>query len=418
MKQSRNISLSCLALIVLVTLGGQAFAATVAVGTCTTLVNFATIQLAVNAVPANSTIKVCPGTYPEQILITKNLTLAGFDNGNQDAAVIVPPTTGAAPNAVDLNTGNPIAAQILVTAGTVAISNLTVDGIGNQISGCAPDFDGILYQNASGTINHVALRNQVEGDALNGCQSGDGLYVESSGSNTSAVVFENGSVHNYNKNGVTGRYAGTNLTVSGSYVQGSGLNPFGLTAQNGIEIADGASGKIASNTVIDNLYGVPADFAATDILLYDAAESRGITISGNVLGNSQIPIAIVTDTAGLGDGVSVTTNKIFGTNTYDGIDVCTNNNTVTGNTIYNSAESAIHLDASCGSTGTGNIVQTNTMVESACAGILVDAAATGNNTTGDIYWSVPFQIASSTSACTIPGAPARAKIKLKYSPSK
>ena len=42
------------------------------------------------------------------------------------------------------------------------------------------------------------------------------------------------------------------------------------------------------------------------IFCYDAAESAGISVTLNTLGNSQIPIGLVTDTAGLGDGVSVT----------------------------------------------------------------------------------------------------------------
>jgi hypothetical protein len=94
---------------------------------------------------------------------------------------------------------------------------------------------GILFQNASGTVNHVAVRNQVTGDTVNGCQAGKGIYVESS-TGTSTVTVENSSVHNYSKNGITGRYPGTTLTATGNYVQGSGVQPAG-DAQNGIEIA-------------------------------------------------------------------------------------------------------------------------------------------------------------------------------------
>jgi hypothetical protein len=59
-------------------------------------------------------------------------------------------------------------------------------------------------------------------------------------------------------------------------------------------------------------------------------------VSGNTLGNSNYAVSLFTDTVGaFGDGVSVTGNKIFGTSTFDAIDVCTNNNTITGNTIFN-----------------------------------------------------------------------------------
>jgi parallel beta-helix repeat protein len=112
----------------------------------------------------------------------------------------------------------------------------------------------------------------------------------------------------------------------------------------------------------------------------------------------------------------VTGNKVFGTSTYDGIDVCTNNNTVTGNTIFNSAESGVHLDASCSGTGNNNIATGNTILESACAGILADAGTNGNNTTPDTYYTVPFPVTSSTGSCPFVAGPVRAKTAHKFSP--
>jgi hypothetical protein len=435
MHPNRSFTFSCLALVVLIGLSGYSFASTVAVGTnpaCQpSLVHFATIQLAVNAVPPGSTIRVCPGTYHEQVLINKNLTLQGVATATQDAAVILPPTTGMVQNTVDVDDASkPIAAQLLVqnTSTAVSISNLTVDGTGNQIGGgCGLDLQGILFQSASGTINHVAVRNQVPNGTPNGCQIGESIYVQTATGLFSTVTVENSSVHNYNKNGITGNDSGTTLTASGNYVQGAGVVPVPGAAQNGIQLGFGAKGKISGNTVIDNIYGDPTVAASTDILLYDTAESSAITVSSNIVGNSQIPIALYTlgdDGANLGDGVSVTSNKVFGTSTYDGIDVCTNGNTVTGNTIFNSAESGVHLDASCGAffggaTGNNNSVTGNTMLESACAGILEDPGTTGNvPITPDTYYTVPFPLTSSTGSCPFVAGPVRAKTAHKFSPAK
>src|ERR1017187_6416697 len=71
-------------------------ASTVIVGTCKAGVQFVTIQLAVNASPTGGTVDVCPGTYPEQVLINKKLTLVGIPNvgATQDAVVISPPAGG------------------------------------------------------------------------------------------------------------------------------------------------------------------------------------------------------------------------------------------------------------------------------------------------------------------------------------
>src|SRR4029077_12937099 len=60
------------------------FANSVAVGpsTCqSSLIHFSTIQAAVNAVPFGSTVLVCPGTYPEQVVIAQPLTLKGVTDG-------------------------------------------------------------------------------------------------------------------------------------------------------------------------------------------------------------------------------------------------------------------------------------------------------------------------------------------------
>ncbi len=53
-------------------------ASTVGVGTCPqSYITFTTIQAAITAVPPGSVIKICPGTYAEQLLITKKLTDRG-----------------------------------------------------------------------------------------------------------------------------------------------------------------------------------------------------------------------------------------------------------------------------------------------------------------------------------------------------
>lgn len=419
----------------------RVFASTVVVyppaGTPCTVAHplYTSIQTAVNSVPAGSIVQVCPGNYYEQVVITKKLTLEGIVSGSQDAAIIFSPSGGLVQNTVDVDTNNPIAAQILVqnvpAIDPVNISNLTVDGTGNM-DYCGPDVQGILFQSASGTVNHVAVRNQLPNGSPNGCQVGESIYIQTAasgdaiwGSNppanysvfTSTVTVENSSVHNYNKNGITGNDSGTSLTVTGNYVQGSGVVAVPGAAQNGIQLAFGAAGKVNSNIVIDNIYGDASIAASTDILLFDTAENSGVTVNSNTVSNSQIPIYLGTDSVGsAGDDVTVNGNKIMGTSVYDAIDVCSDGNTVTNNTIFNSAESGVHLDASCGNTGNNNTVTGNAFVESACAGVLEDVGTTGNGNITGTYYTVPFTLTSSTASCNIPARAANAKVKSKLSP--
>jgi parallel beta-helix repeat protein len=310
--------------------------------------------------------------------------------------------------------GGAVAAHVLVQGapGLVSISNLTVDSIGNKYNN--DDLRGILYQDASGTLNHVAVRNVVPNDTPTGIQSGQGIMVETTSSGSATLTVQNSSVHNYNKNGIVARYAGATLIATGNYVQGNGVVASGLAAQNGIELAyNGAAGTIKNNTVIDNIYGDTNIATSSDILLYDSVENAEITVSGNVLGNSQETIALISATGGLGDGVTVTGNKIFGTSSFDAIDACNNNNTITGNTIFNTAQSGVHLDASCGGTGNNNTVSGNTVLESACAGYLIDVATSGNGTPAGTFYTVPFTITSTTGSCTIPAGPARKAHKVQ-----
>ncbi len=325
----------------------------------------------------------------EQLSINKNLTFVGVASGTADGVVILSPVAGLAANTNSLATGNPIAAHVWVLGpATVNFNNLIVDSLGNGQSGCgAPDVIGILYQNASGTLNHIATRNQWIGTSesdigSNGCQNGLGIFVQSGNSGTSTVTVENSSVHDYQKNGITGNEVGTTITVLNNDVVGQGAT--NGAAENGVQIGFGAVGTVSGNLVIDDVWAPdtitdPGD-AAAGILLYDTSGSP--VVKNNTVGNTQYGIAVVTDISGQLGNTSITGNKVFGTRIFDGIDVCSNSNVVQSNTIMNSSESAIHMDAGCGSTGNGNTVSSNTMIE-ACVGILEDAGAAntiGTNT--------------------------------------
>lgn len=451
MHPTRSFTISLLALVALFAFSGQAFATFAAVGSCTPpnavtpAHTYPTIQAAVTASAPGTTIQICPGSYPEQVNISKKLTLLGVIDPTaptQDLAIILPPTGGMVANATDVDTSEPIAAQVFVHdtfAAVVMISNVTVDGTGNQF-GCVGDLTGILYQNASGTLNHIAVRNELLGDVLSPCQSGEGIFVQSGTGKSSKVTVENSSVHNYNKNGIIANDAGTKMNLTENFIQGSGSDP-NSPAQNGIQIGFGATGTIVSETISDNLYFDPASYAAADILIVDAAENSGITVKSNTLGNTQQPITIYTDFSGgptqYGDGVSITGNHIYGTGDFDAIDICTNGNTVTGNTIFNSAQSGIHLDSACGiffsgpPTGNNNTVTGNTLLESACAGILADTGTTSNTITPNTFYTMPFTVTNTAASCTIPLVPGQAnsshadtarpnvnKSPRKYSPKK
>jgi hypothetical protein len=363
--------------------GLSAHASTVAVGNCKSNVpQFPTIGAAVTAVPTGGTVEVCPGTYAEQVVITKDLTLLGIASGTSDSAVIVPPMAGLAPNGSDIF-GNPVAAQIFVQNSTVTVSHLTVDGIGNNIAGCgAPTLEAIYFQNSTGKITDNVVRNQYQTDFADygGCQNGLAINVESL-TNTATVTISDNSVRAYQKNGITATGSATGpsslgpaVAINANYIVGLGatsMNWPGGAAENGVQVGFGARGNVTGNTVNDNIWYLddssqPGN-AASGILVY---ASSGITITTNNVGSAQFGITVDTDpTYGPADSNIITSNKVSGTQIFDAIDLCSSSNTARTNTIYGSAQSGIHVDDSCGS-GNNNTVTGNTINE-ACAGVLL-----------------------------------------------
>lgn len=407
---------------------------------CKNLPVYNTIQSAVTSLTAGSTIFICPGTYAEQVTIGKSLNLTGVSSVGTSGAtasgynnpVVASPATGVIVNASDLYDGSGIAAQIAVVSPVptspinVSITNLAVDGSNNGISGCAPDLVGIYYQNANGTVNHVATRFQELPPDLFGCQVGLAIYVQSgyATNGTSTVTIENNSVHDYQKNGITADGTGMNATITANYVVGVGATS--LIAQNGIQVSDSANGKVTNNTVTDDVYINPPDcssnnncYSATGILLYDSGGTSGtkLMVTGNTVSNAQGGV-VAYGYMGNADYNTVTGNKITtspaaGPYQLDGIDLCSNNNTATGNTVFNSSGSGVHIDSSCveggGATGNGTTVSGNTINE-ACAGVLTGSGSgntVGSNTTYNVV-----QVTQSTDSCPV-GAPGKAKLRVK-----
>jgi len=367
------------ALTILAGLSGQPlWASAVAVGGCVpNVVNFITIQAAVNAVSAGSTIEVCSGDYPEQVVINKKLSLLGINSGTAFNTVLVVPANGFAANTTSLTSGHPIAAQILVEspATAVTINNLTVNGAGNNLnSGCGDTrLIGIYFQNASGTLNHIVARNQAQDAANFGCaeSAGLGIFVQSASPSTSTVTIENCTIHGYQVNGITANETGTTVTVNGNSVVGAG--PINV-AQNGIQVGFGATGSVVNNRVADDISSeARAEGTGSGILIYG---SDHMTITGNSVANTQNGIALVTDGGLTADDNTVSTNVVSDTHLGDGIDLCSNNNSVISNLVYSSGGAGIHLDGSCGATGNNNTVSNNSVNE-ACAGLLL-GSGTGN----------------------------------------
>jgi hypothetical protein len=348
---------------------------------------FTSIQAAIDAASPGNLIRVCPGTYREQLSIDKSLSIEG-DNG----AIVLPGNMTV--NATG-STGTPIAAAILVKeAADVEIEGLIVDTANSGITECSPDLIGILYQNSSGSIEHNAVRNTKLSVSRNGCQSGDAIVVQSLGGGTSKVSIDDNSVHDYQKNGITGNESGTEVTITKNVV--TGLGPTTGAAQNGIQIGFGAKGGVLRNTVTDNVWApcvslTNCAFNATGILVF---QSDDVLVEHNSVATNQVGIFAN------GQNDTIESNNISNSLVLVGVDLAGGDDLARRNEVTNSGQAAILIE------GNNNKVQSNEIAE-APIGILKLSGTVGNTHSGNSFFDTPIPVQDPVPAHTVHVAPQR-----------
>lgn len=305
------------------------------------------IQLALNNAAdgvTGKTICVGSGTFPEQLNITSasasHISLVGL--GTSSNPTIIMPNS-VVTNSRDFdNSGLPEAAIILVGNSTsssltgVSIHNLLVNGASSvsSFSGCASDYMGILYQDASGTVSNNTVENTYLPPADYGCQDGQGVYVQTDSGLASTLSITNNHVINYNKNGITCNDVGTTCTIQKNTVYPfASVTPF--IAPNGIQIGFGAVGNVRANSISGNVCDLspicgPNPSTQTQscgILTYSSG--TGTIVSGNTATANQVGICGVLDSAPQNSNV-VSASTAYAVLQYDGT-YSASKNTLTNN---------------------------------------------------------------------------------------
>ena len=330
-------------------------------------VHFADIQSAINASPQGGIVLVCAGVYSQQLSIYHPITIKGIDYNGSNMALITMPPGGEF-------------AQIYVQATGVNLSDLTIDGTNNGgICGEGPY--GIWYNDSSGLVNHVAIRNETP-TANPGCFDGNGVYVTAFSGNATSLTIQNSTIHSFQGNGVFAYGANVNVTLKNNTIGGNNPGPAG----NGVFFEYGASGTISGNSIANVVEPVsyPNQFGAGFGIGIQCSD--GIVVSGNNIADTQVGIWVFGNsgcTGGHGSANTITKNTISQTHIFDAIYVCGNYNLVQNNTINSTSEAAINIDSSCnpGASGYSNNFTSNTVNE-ACMTALVNPALFGANTIG------------------------------------
>jgi nitrous oxidase accessory protein NosD len=370
--------------LVLLLLGTLCSATTLRVGKPNTScpnAQYTTIVAAINAAAAGDVIEICPALYPEQLIITKPLTLRGVLTDvnissflpccNEVKRVLLQPSLQ------DLGSLPFEAVITVMNTKEVIINNLAIDASQNTVASCNIALSGVHFFNASGRLRNSA----VFGAQLPNPQScstffgnGFGVVVDSSDAGPFHVVIENNSIHDFQRDGIEVSSAGINVEIDNNI---SGLGPASGTNQFGIFLLNGAVGQVEGNIITEGACGTlsPTDclsLRSEGVVLRSVGD--GTVVDHNVINHVQSGIFLNAVNRG-----QITNNLIGNIDLLDGIDMQgTSNSLVDGNTIFNATPLSNLSEGVFEASGAGS------------AGGIEENNEISNNTVNDAYCGVAF----------------------------
>ncbi len=321
---------------------------------------FSSIQAAVDASVAGQTITVDAGTYPEEVVVAKQLTIKGPQSG-----VDARSNTRGAGEAI--LTGASAGGGLFTASFKIMANDVTIDGFTAQGEDTAATDTGagiVIMPNVSGThiINDIIQNNST------------GLYLANASATDAALIQHD--VFKNNNNGATdtnngGRGIYTDGSISGGTLQDVTIdgNFFTLNlgtadfdVQAGIGLEGGTSSVQKNINITNNVF----DHNGKAVL---ALNTTGLLIDSNVVGNHYD-----TDSASL---------------RFEGND---HNVTITHNDLYGNGAHAIRIDSK-GTPGnddtftiTNNNIYDNGLEESGIALQMVSGQYTGTLNATNNYW--------------------------------
>lgn len=183
------------------------------------------------------------------------------------------------------------------------------------------NYYGIVNDGGNVKISNSNVHNIGE-TPFNGTQHGVGIYFSYDSGATGSI--SNNTLSNYQKGGIVVNGGNDSANITNNTVTGFGAINF--IAQNGIQLAYGASGSIVNNEVSGNAYTGANDASSAGILVFGGCgdpQVTGVQVQNNTLVNNDVGIYMANydDTCATPSTVP-TSNQI-------------NNNTISNNAITN-----------------------------------------------------------------------------------
>lgn len=297
------------------------------------------IQAAVNEATPGDTIRVLPGTYTEQIVIAKDLTLKGAGLGT---TVIKSPLT-LTPFAQNLRNGKPTAAVVRITdRAHVRMSGFTVSG---PIP-CGVNAAGIRVVRGA-TLDLERSRVTLirpEDLACPAVEINDSAVVigllastlidgETAGGSIGHGTVAHVAIDRYLENGIVvlGPFAGPPSTATISHNVITGGTPFAGQVQGGIEVSDAAVARVTGNTIRDTVCTDPAcgwdpinQVQSFGIAAF--SNPPGTVIEENTVSGNDIGIYLIAEGCCQTRDNTVSDNRFFGIAIQDGSNDAAENN--------------------------------------------------------------------------------------------
>jgi hypothetical protein len=210
-------------------------------------------------------------------------------------------------------------AIVEITATGDKLTNFTITNSGQSTSPNSIQYGVFVHDGGSADLEHNDI-SDISDAPISGDQNGVAVEAgdgSASPATSGTLTLKANTIENYQKNGVTVDSSGSSGDIENNVI--TGVGPTSTIAQNGIQISDGATGVIKSNTVSNNVYS-PGSVASTGILLYAAGQtdSENNVLSTNDVGFYAYVPPPPPGAAGTNPTTVANANKIIAS-TYDGL---------------------------------------------------------------------------------------------------
>jgi parallel beta-helix repeat protein len=345
-------------------------------------IHYDTIQSAINSVLTKDgdTIICNAGTYNEDVLVSKNLTILGesskntfvnsFHITNSGSGTVISnfSLTGGSGEAITLQDANNCEINDNVISGGYSVGIALVNSDSNNIYGniidnsLAANYYGIYFENSSeNLISHNAIRNSTR----------DGIWIQNSVMNNiefnevtnnalSGINIDSSNNNQIQANGVSYNHNGGIIITNSLSNKISGNQIFNNTLGNGITLVNANSTLIEINNIFNNTNNTNGTYEGCGIAVLGSNNVRISTnnlygsFSGIEIKNSSNDLvennsAYNNDDAGISaynsTGFIISDNNLYQDSTGIEINKC-NNSSIIGNNIHNNTNFGVAFDDS------------------------------------------------------------------------